>query len=78
MMYNQGGEMKLEENHEIVGNLVSVESDGKFLKLQFSVQKMLVIPSGAIPEQELRKFIDCRIGIFNCSGQFKLRKVNKK
>ena len=70
--------MKLKENHEVVGNLIDIEDDGKSVKLRFSIQKIFEIPSGAIPAEKLAAAIGSRVGIFNCDSIYKLRKVNKK
>lgn len=71
--------MKLEENHEVVGNLIGIEDDGKSVKLQFSIQKIFEIPIEVIPIKTLENVIGNRIGVFNAGGGiFKLRKARKK
>lgn len=71
--------MKLEENHEIIGTLVSIKNDGRCTKLLFSVQKTFEIPIESIPIKTLESVVGNRIGIFNAGdGIFKLRRANKK
>ncbi len=69
---------KLGDHHEIVGTLVSVENVGECTKLSFSIRKTYEIPRDAIPVEKLKKAVGSRVGIFNCSNNYKMRMANKK
>ncbi len=70
--------MKLEPNWEIVGTLAEVESKDGITTLQFSIRKTYEIPTAAIDEGKLRSLVGERVGVFNCDGDYRVRRANKK
>lgn len=69
--------MKLEDHHEIVGLLTEIESKDGITKLQFSIHKIYEIPTDGIDTKKLQSLIGERVGIFNCSGNYRTRRVKK-
>ena len=70
--------MKLENFHEIVGTLSKVESNGQHMKVEFMIRKVYEIPLDAISIEKLESAIGNRVGIFNCDGNYRIRKANRK
>ena len=70
--------MKLELNHEIVGNISNVHDENGFKKLTFSLQKEVEIPVDAISSEKLESLIGKRVGIFNCDGIYKIRIIRER
>ncbi len=70
--------MKLEPNHEIVGDISNVHEENGFIKLTFSLQKEVDIPEDAISSEKLESLIGKRIGIFNCNGIYKIRIIRER
>lgn len=68
----------LGSNHEIVGILNRLENTDDQIVMEFTIHKKIGIPRGAIPIEELESVVGNRVGVFNCSGVYKLRKANKK
>ena len=67
--------MHLEPAQEIVGTLIEVKTKQDQTKLIFTICEEIEIPARAIPKAELLAAVGKRIGIFNCGGIYKLRKI---
>jgi len=67
--------MELKNHNEIVGTLSRVEIENGHNKLIFSIMKEIEIPSGAVPIEKLRQLNGSRIGLLNCDGSYKIRKI---
>jgi len=70
--------MRLEENHEVVGVLSKVKSNEQHIKLDFTIHKTYEIPIDAISEKALQDMVGARVGVFNCNGDYRVRRANKK
>jgi hypothetical protein len=68
-------QMTLQNNHEVIGTLTKVKQKNDYVDLTFSIEKAIEIPKSAINIQNLNGFIGNRIGIFNCEGKIKIRKI---
>jgi hypothetical protein len=75
ILLNGGKQMTLQNNHEIVGVLRKIEPKHDNLVFTFSFEKNVEIPKSAINNQNLNVLIGNRIGILNCEGKIKIRKI---
>jgi len=68
----------LVSNTEIIGTLASVKDENNKTKLVFTICKEIEIPESAIPREKLEGFIGERIGVFNCDGEYRIRKIRRR
>jgi len=61
-----------------VGTIRDVHSNNGWTKLNFSVQREIELPSDALSNEVLIDLIGKKIGILNCDGAYKIRKVGEK
>ena len=67
--------MKLPAYAEIVGRLTAVDCKEDYIRLVFALDKEIEIPSGVISIEKLRALQGERIGVFNCDGEYKIRRL---
>jgi len=68
--------MTLQNYHEIVGNLTKVEQKNDRLELTFAIEKTVEIPD-TTDIKKLKDLIGDRVGVLNCDGDFKIRKITE-
>lgn len=67
--------MRLQNNNEIVGVLSKIKDKDSCIELVFMIQKKIEIPQDTLSWEKLQSVVGKRIGIFNCGGYYKLRKI---
>ena len=67
--------MKLKNLNEIIGTLHAVNSKGWSRILVFNICQEIEIPFDAIPDEQLQGLIGRRIGLFNNSGDYRIREI---
>ena len=70
--------MKLALNHEIIGYLSKIVSEGQHVRMVFSIIREVEVPAEAVSCDELHSYIGKKIGIFNCNGCYKYRVITDK
>lgn len=70
--------MKLGNYTEIIANLSEVKQENGQTKLFFSFQKEIEFPIDAISKKKLEGFVGERVGVFNCNGDIKIRKIGRR
>ena len=60
-------------NSEIVGRLSKIDFDGLCVKLIFSIDKEVEIPTDAFSNDELHSYVGKRVGICYLDGEFFIR-----
>lgn len=70
--------MNLQPYSEVVGILIDVKFENNHAELVFSIQKSIELPSIAISKEKLQIFLGQRVGIFNCGGNYKIRKITQE
>jgi hypothetical protein len=69
--------MKLELNHEVIGILSDFLKEKNQIKLIFNIMIEVEVPLDALPNIQLKDFLDNRIGILNLDGIYKIRHIKK-
>lgn len=68
--------MLLKPYNEIVGTLKEIKNKEDRITLVFNIDKEIELPQSAISKEKLHAFIGGRIGILNCDGNYKIRKIS--
>jgi hypothetical protein len=70
--------MELKENTEIVGKLSDIEVKDNKIILQFSLIKIVEVPTDRFIHNDLKKFVGKKIGVLCIDGAIRIRKINPK
>lgn len=69
--------MQLKPFNEIIGTLKSIEKQNNNLCLIFTIDRYIELPSDSISKEKLISFINKKIGIINCNGDFFVKEISK-
>jgi len=66
----------IKSNHEHIGDVVKVIDEGGYIKVVFSIQTALELPTDAIPKEVLQDLVGKRIGVICIAGKYYLRIIS--
>lgn len=70
--------MKLKPNCEVVGNISEIKYEDDYVRLVFTFNHEVELPSTAFTNKQLKVILGKRVGILNLNGKFSLRELKSR
>ena len=70
--------MRLKSHEEIIGFLTELKNYDNKMKITFSVQRKIELPTDLILKKKLQNLIFKKVAILNLNGEYKIREIKEE